>query len=247
MTQQYPQKSGIETIVKNAFSYWSKTLIYQILFSLVYLSIFLSIAIYAMNHYGIIDDYMALGEKLQVSQDAYLQGAQELAKKPEFQTFYFIMLGTMMFLYPLNMGFYKIYRKIDLGEKYDISDLFAGYRGINFFIYTSYYLFWMVVFSYTMQTIFLGIVWVFITLFSAPLMFFMNKTIFQSISLNFKALKSHFLEIFVCFLVAVIFKYIGVISIVGLVFTFPFVNAMIYALYRNIFNEDRKKEKVKSL
>ncbi len=247
MEQNYPQKSGIQTILQQAFSYWLKTIGYQIFFSLVYFSIFFVVAIYGMNAYGIMDDYTALGQKMLTSQEEYLKAAQALAQKPEFRNFYFLILGTLIFLFPLNMGFYKIYRKIDLGEKYDLLDLFAGYMGINFFIYTSYYLFWIVVFSYTMQTIVLGIAWIFVTIFSAPLMFFMNKTIFQSIALNFKALKLYALEILICILVAFIFKYLGMLTIFGLIFTFPFMHTMIYSLYRTIFNEETKSENVKNL
>jgi hypothetical protein len=57
-------------------------------------------------------------------------------------------------------------------------------------------------------TIILPFIWVVVTIFVAPLMFFNNRS-FEAISLNFKALKSHFVEIFVCVIVAFLFKYVG--------------------------------------
>jgi hypothetical protein len=155
-----------------------------------------------------------------------------------YQNFTLWIMGTSIFLFPLNLGFYQIYRKIDLNEKLGLSDLFVGYNGLNFFKYISYYIFWYFVFRFTTPTIILAVAWVCITIFVAPIMFFMNKTIFESISLNFKALKMYFLEIFVCVMVAVIFKYIGfALFFVGALFTFPFWNAMIYSLYKTIFSE----------
>lgn len=192
--------------------------------------------IYGLNNFGIMEDYINLSAKFS-NPEEYQAAAVKLAEKPEMQKFYYLMMATLVFLFPLNMGFYRIYRKIDLKEKFDLVDLFAGYMGINFFIYSSYYLFWIIIFGYTMPTLVLAPVWIFMTLFSAPLMFFMDKRIFESIAINFKALKLFFPEILVCMLVAVIFKYLGMLTIIAGFFTFPFVNAMIYALYRSIFNE----------
>lgn len=127
---------------------------------------------------------------------------------------------------------------MDIGEKPELSDLFAGYNGLNFFRYISYYIFWYFIYRFTFPTIILAVVWVCITMFVAPMMFFMNKTIFESLSLSFKALKVYFLEIIVCAMVAVIFKYIGfALFLVGGLFTFPFWNAIIYSLYKTIFSE----------
>jgi hypothetical protein len=88
------------------------------------------------------------------------------------------------------------------------------------------------------QTIILPFVWVMITLFVAPLMFFQNKTIFEGIALNWKALKLYFIEILVCVIVAFLFKYIGfTLFLVGGLLTLPFWNAMIHSLYKTIFDE----------
>ena len=72
-------------------------------------------------------------------------------------------------------------------------------------------------------------------------MFFMDKRIFEALSLNFKALRQYFPEILVCMLVAAFIKYIGVFSFFGMVLSLSFGNAMIYALYRKIFVEEQTK------
>ncbi|MGC4130528.1 MAG: hypothetical protein QM564_13470 [Bergeyella sp.] len=242
MQNQYPQKSGISHILRLAFSYWSRTLMYQVLFSIVYLSVFFLVAFYFMEKLGIMNDYLELSKKLSPSNpQAYQAEAQKLAQKPEFMQFYYIIIGTLVFLFPLNMGLFKMYRNLDLGEKPDITDFFAGYEGVNFFIYTSFYLFWIIIYSYTLPTLILAPLWVLITLFSAPLMFFMDKKIFETISISFKALRFYFIEIVVCMLVATIFKYFGIFTFFGMFFTLSFSTAMIYALYQSIFTEKEEK------
>ncbi len=141
------------------------------------------------------------------------------------------------------MGLYKMFRKLDLKEPLVVQDLFAGYVGINFFNYASYYFFWFMVFSLTAPTVFLGIIWVGITLFSAPLMFFRNLRIFQTFSLNITAWKKFFPLILAGILFSIIFKFVGMITIIGIPFTFAFTNAMIYVLYKGIFREEERPAK----
>lgn len=237
MQQQYPQKTGIDQLLKEAFSYWSRTLVYQVLFSVIYISVLFLVFFYASSRFGILEQYLALGDKLKEGFEVYQSAIKEMTETTGFMTFYWIMIGAFVFLFPLNMGFYKIYRKMDSGEKPSMEDLFAGYLGTNFFIYTSFYLFWLLIYLYTLPTVILGLVWVLITLFAAPLMFFMDKKIFESISLTWKALKLYPLEILICCFVAFMFKYIGIVTIIGALFTLPFWNSIIYVLYKRMFSE----------
>lgn len=239
MQNNYPQKPGIENILKSAFAYWSKTLGYQLAFSLIFLSVLFLVYYHFASDFGILDKYAAIFNKNPNNMAQMQMQIQQLALSPAYKKLSWILLGTLVLLYPLNLGFYKMYRKMDLGQNIGFEDLFAGYSGINFFIYTSFYLFWLMVFSYALPTVILGIVWIFLTLFSAPLMFFMDKRIFETIDLSFKAWRMFFIEIFVGVAVAFFFKYVGLLFFgVGFLFTFPFYNAMIYALYRNIFSEN---------
>lgn len=238
MQQQYPQKPGIDFILKQAFFYWNKTLVYQLLFSLIFVTIFFSALFFFAGLFGIWEYNRELQLALEKGVQEYVEKSQELGKTKNAIYFVYSCLGVFVFLYPLNLGFFQIYRKIDLKENFGVSDLFAGYNGLNFFRYISYFIFWFLMYLMIMQTLILPIIWVLITIFVAPLMFFQNKTIFEGIVLNWKALKIYFVEIFVCVIVATLFKYIGfALFLVGALFTFPFWNAMIYSLYKTIFTE----------
>lgn len=242
MQEQYPQKPGIDFILKQAFFYWNKTLVYQLLFSIIYFSVFFAAYLYIENRFGIYTQFSnAFLEYLQEGTKGIDALNQELATIKSSASFSYTTLGILIvsaFLYPLNLGFFQIYRKIDLKEQVEMSDLFVGYNGLNFFRYASYFIFWYFLYSIIAQTVILPVIWVMLTLFVAPLMFFQNKTIFEGIALNWKALKMYFIEILVCTMVAVLFKYVGfAIFLVGALFTFPFWNAMIYSLYKTIFTE----------
>lgn len=242
MQENYPQKPGIDFILKQAFFYWNKTLIYQLLFSAVYFIVFMLVYFYVADRFGIYDqmsqllvEYLKVGPK---GLEKLNEGLQTITSSENYA---YTALGLFLvsaFLYPLNLGFFQIYRKIDLKEQVELSDLFVGYNGLNFFRYTSYFVFYYFVAEMLKVTIILPVVWIMLTLFISPLMFFHNKTIFEGISLGWKALKTFFVEIFVCTIVAILFKYLGLAAfLVGFLFTFPFWNAMIYSLYKTIFNE----------
>jgi len=238
MQNKYPQKPGIDFILKQAFFYWNKTLIFQLMFSIIYFAVFFTSIFFFASKYGIWEQNQALMEAFQESTQAYLQKAAELGATENSRYFSYAFLGTIVFLYPLNLGFFKIFRKVDLNEKIELGDLFAGYSGINFFKYIGYFLFWVLIYLMIAQTIILPFLWVMTTIFVAPLMFFTDKRIFEAMSLNFKALRVFFLEIFVCVIVALLFKYLGfTLFLVGGLLTFPFWNAMIYSLYKTIFAE----------
>ncbi|MCX8522768.1 hypothetical protein OF897_02385 [Chryseobacterium formosus] len=242
MQENYPQKPGIDFILKQAFFYWNKTLVYQLMFSLIYLTLFFTVFFYFSGQYGIMDQFFgAMSNYMKVGpsgMEQYKTDISMIIAGKGFQNFYLGMVGTQIFLYPLNLGFFQIFRKIDLKEPIEWRDLFAGYNGLNFFRYASYFIFWYFLYSFIAQTLVLPIFWVMITLFVAPLMFFQNKTIFEGIALNWKALKMYFVEILVCTIVAVLFKYLGFgIFLIGGLFTLPFWNAMIYSLYKTIFTE----------
>ncbi|CAD7806611.1 hypothetical protein CHRY9390_01535 [Chryseobacterium aquaeductus] len=244
MKEKYPQKPGIDFILKQAFYYWNRTLLYQLVFSIVYFTIFFTVFLYISNRFGVYDQLLnATFEYLKIGPKGLTALQTELATIKSTENYEYTMLGMLAvsaFLFPLNLGFYQIYRKIDLKEQLELSDLFVGYNGLNFFRYTSYFVFWYLVSDMLKITVFLPFVWILITLFIAPLMFFQNKTIFEGIALSWKVLKLYFIEIFVCTLVAVLFKYVGfMLFLVGALFTFPFWNAMIYTLYKTFFTEEK--------
>lgn len=224
--------------MKQAFFYWNKTLIFQLMFSIVFFAVFFTSMFFFAERYGIWEQNQELAEALKQGSKAYLEKLSELAATENYQMFSYAILGTSVFLYPLNLGLFQIFRKIDLNEKIELGDLFAGYKGANFFKYIGYYLFWAMIYRMGIPTVFLAVLWVSVTIFVAPLMFFMNRGIFEAISLNFKALRIYSVQIWIGILVAVVFKYAGfALFLVGGLFTFPFWNAMIYSLYKTIFSE----------
>ncbi|WP_068941444.1 MULTISPECIES: hypothetical protein [Chryseobacterium] len=238
MQSKYPQKPGIDFILKQAFFYWNKTLVFQLMFSMIFFGIFLTSLFFFGERYGIWEQNQVLTDALKEGTQAYMEKIAQLSATENYQMFTLSIWATTAFLYPLNLGMFQIFRKLDLNEKIELGDLFVGYNGINFFKYLGYYLFWFMIYRFTMPTILLAIVWVAVTVFVAPLMFFTNKRIFEAIFLNFKALKMYFVEIMVCVFVAVLFKYLGFsLFLIGGLFTFPFWNAMIYSLYKTIFSE----------
>ncbi|WP_297983898.1 hypothetical protein [uncultured Chryseobacterium sp.] len=237
MEQDYPHKTGIDKILKEAFSYWNQTLMYNIIFSLIYFSVSFIVLYYFGMKYGLLQKFEDIFPLALKNPTAYRTAAQEIMQTGEAMKFSYVLLAVFAFLYPLNLGLMKIFRKIDLKEKINFADLFAGYNGTNFFIYASFFLFWYIIFEYAKLLLIPAVLWVFVTLFCAPLMFFMDKRIMESIQLTIKALRGNFITVFVCVLVAILFRYIGIFSIIGALFTFPFWNAMIYAMYKNFFRE----------
>ncbi|NMR36018.1 hypothetical protein HIO71_17705 [Chryseobacterium aquaticum] len=242
MQEKYPQKPGLDFILKQAFYYWNKTLLYQLMFSIIYFTIFLTVFFYFSEKYGIIEQFLGAASDYMKARpegmDEYKNQIALIMGSDGFQNFYLAIVGVQIFLYPLNLGLFQIFRKLDLKEQIVMGDLFTGYNGLNFFRYISYFIFWFFFYTMIAQTIILPFVWVMITLFVAPLMFFQNKTIFEGIALNWKALKLYFIEILVCVIVAFLFKYIGfTLFLVGGLLTLPFWNAIIYSLYKTIFDE----------
>ncbi|KMQ69658.1 hypothetical protein ACM39_00940 [Chryseobacterium sp. FH2] len=238
MQNKYPQKPGIDFILKQAFFYWNKTLIFQLIFSIIYFAIFFTGFFFFASRYGIWEVNKELADAFKIGTNEYMKKIAEVSATDSYQKFTYGILGTMIFLFPLNLGFFQIFRKIDLKEKIVLGDLFVGYNGFNFFKYIGYYIFWFFTYLMVAQTIILPVIWVFVTIFVAPLMFFTDKRIFEAISLNFKALKMYFVEIAVCIIVAFFFKYVGfALFLIGGLFTFPFWNAMIYSLYKVVFSE----------
>ena len=239
MEKNYPQKVGIQQILKTAFSYWNRTLFYQLSFSLLYFSLFFMGYFYLFKYIGLWDEMSQHSDLLKTDFNAFNKKMEEVSKLPQTQSFLLGIFFLFAFLNPLNVGFYKIYRKLDLKEEIGLNDLFAGYLGFDFFKFFGFYLFWMIVFSYANSLPLLGIVWLILTLFSVPLMFFMNVNTIEGIKLTVKGLKQDFTTIIISVLIATLFSISGLLLFgFGFLFTFPFWHAMIYTLYQNFFKEN---------
>ena len=229
----------MQEILKTAFSYWNRTLFYQVAFSLLYFSLFFLGYFYLFKYFGLWDEMSQHSELLKTDFPAFNKKMEEVALLPQTQSFLLGIFFLFAFLNPLNVGFYKIYRKLDLNEKVTMNDLFAGYLGFDFFKFFGFYLFWMIIFSYANSLLLLGVVWIILTLFSVPLMFFMNVNTIEGIKLTVKGLKQDFSTIVLSVLIATLFSLSGLLLFgVGFLFTFPFWHAMIYTLYQHNFKEN---------
>ncbi|SFI23164.1 hypothetical protein [Halpernia frigidisoli] len=235
-------KSNIEEILRKAVNYWAMTLNIQILFSLLYFSIIFLLGFYFFKYYGLLPEFMRLMKLSETDIPAAQKGILEWAKVPDFASFVIAMVVIKAVMFPLNIGLFQIYRNIDEKLPYSISDLYAGYRGFNFFKFLGFGIFWGFINLYAHVSVGLVFIWILITVFSAPLMYFMNISIFESIRLTVKAYKIDFFTIFSCCVLAFIFSYFGLIFfLLGIFFTFPFWNAVIYAMYQKYFNEIKKE------
>ena len=232
-------------IIQQAFSYWRQTIFYQFFFSLLFFSVFFLVIYYFGMKLGLLDMYSGAIEKLKISTAEYMREVQRIGQTDESRRMYWAYTLTLVFLFPLNLGLMAIYRKIDLKETYGLADLLAGYNGINFLIYTGFYLFWLMVFNLTLPTLLIPFFWVVATLFCAPLMFFQNKRIGEGINLSIKVFRKYPAEILACVLFALVIRYAGIFSIVGALFTFPIWNAVIYVLYKNLFSENESVTEAK--
>ena len=230
--------AGTEQILKTAFAYWNKTLLYQIIYSLIYFIVFFIGYVYLFKYFGLWDEFAKYSDLVRTDLPAFNQKMEEIARLPQARNFGLGFFFLLAFINPLNVGLYRIYRKIDLGEQLELNDLFAGYRGWDFFKFFGFYLFWIIIFGYANATLVLGVVWIFVTLFSVPLLYFRSVNTFEGIKLSTTGLGRKFTVVLTCVLVATLFSLSGLLLFgFGFLLTFPFWHAMIYALYQNIYKE----------
>lgn len=238
MENNRPEKSGTEQVLKLAFWYWNKTLIYQLVYSLLYFSLFFLGYIYLFKYFGLWDEFAKYSDLVRTDLPTFNKKMEEIAALPQARNFSLAFFFLLALINPLNVGLYKIFRKIDLKEPVSMNDLFAGYLGLDFFKFFGFYLFWIIIFTYANALLVLGVVWIFATLFLVPLMFFMDVKTFEGIGMSFKALRKNFSLIAAGTVVAGLFSFSGLLLCgIGFLLTFPFWHAMIYALYQNIYKE----------
>lgn len=193
---------------------------------------------YLFRYFGLWDEFAKYSDLVKTDIPAFNKKMEEIARLPQARNFGLAFFFLLALINPLNVGLYKIFRKIDLKEPVSMKDLFAGYLGFDFFKFFGFYLFWIIIFTYANALLVLGLVWVFITLFSIPLMFFMDVKTFEGIILTVKGLRKNFGMILIGMLIALLFSLSGFLLFgVGFLLTFPFWNAMIYALYQHIYKE----------
>lgn len=231
---------SVPHIFKNAFQYWKKTLIYQIIYALIYGGIFLGFLYFFAMKFSILSDYLEILENTKGNITELEKEITTLSKTDNYQNLIMIMLGVSIFLSPLQIGFLKIYRKIDTQEPYTFADLFSGYSGINFFIYLSYFTFWNFSAS-LLSMIYLSPLWIIFTIFVVPVMFFTGQGSFSAMKFSFLAVRKNFWIILVTLIGSFIIKYSGLILFgIGFILTSSFPIAVLYTLYNKLFSEIKR-------
>lgn len=232
------QKPEPTQILKTAFGYWNRTLLYQLVYSLIYFSLFFIGYFYLFQYFGLWEEFSKHSDLVRTDFPAFNKKMEEIARMPQARNFSLAFFALIALINPLNVGLFKIYRKLDLKEPVSINDLFAGYLGFDFFKFFGFYLFWIIIFTYANALLILGLVWIFVTLFSIPLMFFQSVNTFEGINLSVKGLRKNFGTVILGVFVAMLFSFSGLLLFgFGFLFTFPFWNAMIYTLYQSIYKE----------
>ena len=114
MQQNYPQQNALSTVLNNAFNYWKATLPYQVMMSLMVFCILFAVYIFFGNYYEVLPKMMTLIDENKTDIQGLQKGIQALAQDPNYVSFMYVILATKVFLFPLEVGFFKIYRKLDL-------------------------------------------------------------------------------------------------------------------------------------
>ncbi|MCG2793894.1 MAG: hypothetical protein L6262_10165 [Weeksellaceae bacterium] len=228
-------KPEIGKLLTDAYQYWMRTLPFQLLFTLIYFSVTMFAGSYAFGYYGLFAEIQKFQNLLYSDSQAFLAKYEALMQTENAVYFLHVMMVIKAIIFPLNIGFLKIFRKLDLGEKPVTGDLFAGFQGHYFFLFAIYSLAWSAISNFLSFFIFL---WIPMLLLVPSLMFFKGFNYFKSFKISVSTFRQHFVLIFVACLVSILFSYCGFIMFFfGIFLTFPFWNAMIYVLYKNLIGD----------
>lgn len=229
------QKPEIGNIISEAYQYWMRTLPFQLLFTILYFSIFMFSAMYAYRYYGLFDEIMKIQDLFYSDFKTFTEKYSELMQTENARSFAMVVMVIKSVLFPMNIGFLKIYRKLDLGEQPRMSDLFAGFQGHYFFVFLAYALFWNVINNYLL---FFTIVCIPMLLMIPSLVFFKNYNLFQAFRISVQVFRKHILLLFLSTILSILISYSGLIMFFfGIFVTFPFWNAVIYVLYKRLIGD----------
>lgn len=212
-----------------------RTLPFQFLFSVIYFAVTLVAGSFAFRYYGLFEEIQKFQGLIYTDGKAFVNKYGELMQTDNAILFLQVMIVIKAVIFPLNIGFLKIYRKLDLGEKPEMSDLFAGFSGHYFFLFVIYSLAWSVISNFL--SIFI-LLWIPMALFVPALIFYKGFNYFQSFKISVQTFQNHFILMFMATIVTILFSYFGFIMFFfGIFITFPFWNAMIYVLYKNLIGD----------
>lgn len=225
-------KPEIGKLLTEAYEYWMRTLPFQFLFCVIYFSVTMFVGSFAFRYYGLFEEIQKFQSLIYTDNKAFLDKYTALMQTDNAVLFLQVMIVIKAVIFPLNIGFLKIYRKLDLGEKPETGDLFAGFQGHYFFMFVIYSLAWSMINNFL--SVF-TLIWIPMMLFIPALMFFKGFNYFQSFKISVQTFQQNLLLIFIATIVSILFSYCGFIMFFfGIFLTFPFWNAMIYVLYKHL-------------
>ena len=246
MNSKNSEPFNLQSILKESFGYWSRTLPYQFLFSIVYFSVLYIFANYFSEYLGVKEKVMELYPLILENPDAFSLKFQEYMVTDDFRLYVLSMIFSTSLVYPLNIGLLEIYRKLDRGEAFSTQDLFEGYNGAHFFRYMSYYFTWGMIYHYAKSLLIPALFWVMATLLVAPIMHFKKERLGTAIIMSFQVFTKHLFLFFSLTVVAFLLVYSGLtLFLAGILLTFPFWNAVVYVLYQRLLSEDEKTDEQK--
>ena len=160
-------------IFSEAFDYWKSVMRFNLAFSMVYFGLFMLLTYGLANYLGVWEKFMEI--RSVTDMQAYVKKLNELVRSKDVILFSLLSVFCSGLAFPLHIGFFKIFKKIDNKEEPVLGDLFEGYQGANFIKYAVYYILWMMIYRFMSQLVFPAPLWVMLTLFVPPLMYFRNE------------------------------------------------------------------------
>ena len=228
-------KPEIGKLLTEAYEYWMRTIPFQFLFTVIYFSVTMFAGSYAFRYYGLFEEIQKFQGLISTDRQLFLDKYTALMQTENAILFLQVMMVVKAIIFPLNIGFLKIYRKLDLGEKLETGDLFAGFNGHYFFLFVIYSLAWSVINNFL--SIF-TLIWIPMPLLVPALIFFKGFNYFQAFKVSVQTFQRHIVLILIAVMVAILFSYCGIIMFfVGIFLTFPFWNAIIYVLYKHLIGD----------
>lgn len=231
-------KISLDEVVNQSFKYWKATLKFQFIFGILYFSIAFTFSSFLLNYFEIDEKLNNIIPLALKDIELFMKKAEALTSTKDYKTYEMFFIASLSLVYPLNIGFFKIYTLIDEKKNIASNELFEGYNGSAFFKFLGYFLFWGIINYFLKKTFFpASFLWVFITIFVGPLLYFTPMKMLEAINLSAKVALANWAIVLPCAIIAFLFSYSGfLLFFVGFLFTYPFWNAIIYTLFKRFFS-----------
>lgn len=233
---------SVSNILSNAFRVYQRTFSVHTLGMLIVF--FIGFALYFSLVPVLFE--MSLDQLSALFKEGNIRAIEGLLSKPSVQlklAVFELLLYCMAM--PLTAGFYKNFDNVLRGNRATLQVLFSYYRSVytarilgytvlvnllkKFLSYGLIYLGWDA-FSFWIP-LFVSIVFV----LTVPFIIFQDKSLRDAMAFSYKKVLSSIFTIFLLLSLGFMISMLGILVLgIGIVFTFPFLYAIIYAIYREI-------------